>query len=89
MNIYVGNLDYQVDGEDLKGIFEEYGTVSDSKVITDKFSGKSKGFGFIIMDDDEQAKKAISELSGSVLENREMVVNEARAKSDSNQKRRY
>ncbi|MFW5701024.1 MAG: RNA recognition motif domain-containing protein, partial [Cyclobacteriaceae bacterium] len=50
MNIYVGNLDYKVNQNDLEEIFGEYGTVSSAKIITDKFSGKSKGFGFVIMD---------------------------------------
>jgi RNA recognition motif-containing protein len=88
MNIYVGNLDYTVDEEDLKGIFEEYGNVSDSKIITDKFSGRSKGFGFVIMEDGEEAKTAIKELSGATLENRELIVNEARERNNSNHKRR-
>ena len=78
MNIYVGNLDFKVDENDLQKIFEEYGTVSSTKIITDKFTGRSKGFGFIEMDDDESANKAISELNGSQFENRDLVVNEAR-----------
>lgn len=78
MNIYVGNLDYKVDENDLRDVFEEYGSVSDVKVITDKYSGRSKGFGFVIMDDDSEAKNAMNELNGSALANREMVVNEAR-----------
>jgi len=80
MNIYVGNLDYQVNENDLKGIFEEYGSVADAKVITDKFSGKSKGFGFVTMEDQTEAEKAINELNDATLENRKMVVNEARPK---------
>ncbi|MCF8217417.1 MAG: RNA-binding protein [Bacteroidales bacterium] len=82
MNIYVGNLDYSVDDQDLEGIFNEYGTVSSAKVIMDKFSGRSKGFGFVEMDNKEEAEKAIKDLSGATLENREMVVNEARPKKD-------
>ncbi|MFW5886256.1 MAG: RNA recognition motif domain-containing protein [Bacteroidota bacterium] len=78
MNIYVGNLDYKVNQNDLEEIFGEYGTVSSAKIITDKFSGKSKGFGFVIMDNDEEANKAIHELNGASLENRDMVVNEAK-----------
>jgi RNA recognition motif-containing protein len=78
MNIYVGNLDFKVDEDDLKDIFEEYGTVSTSKIITDKYSGRSKGFGFVTMEGQDEAKKAIDELNGATLENREMVVNEAR-----------
>ncbi len=80
MNIYVGNLDFKVDENDLEGIFEEYGTVSSSKIITDKFSGKSKGFGFVTMEHQDEANKAIKELNGATLENRVMVVNEAKPK---------
>jgi len=89
MNIYVGNLDYKVDENDLKGIFEEYGSVNEAKIITDKYNGRSKGFGFITMDNAAEANKAISELNGSTLENREMVVNEAREKKEFNNNRRY
>ena len=91
MNIYVGNLNYKVDEEDLKGVFEEYGNVSDAKIITDKMTGRSKGFGFVVMDDDEAAKKAISELNGATLEDRQLVVNEARERTNSNNnnRRRY
>jgi RNA recognition motif-containing protein len=81
MNIYVGNLDYRIDDEDLKNIFEKYGAVKDARIIMDKFSGRSKGFGFVVMDDVNEAKKAIDELSGATLENRQMVVNEARPKN--------
>jgi len=80
MNIYVGNLDFKVNESDLKGIFEEYGAVSSSNIISDKYSGKSKGFGFVTMDNDDEAAKAIKELNGATLENREMVVNEAKPK---------
>lgn len=80
MNIYVGNLDYKVDENDLKSIFEEYGSVTDVKIITDKYSGKSKGFGFVTMNDSSEGTKAIKELNGANLENREIVVNEARPK---------
>ena len=82
MNIYVGNLDYKVDENDLKEVFQEFGPVESSKVITDKFSGRSKGFGFVIMEDDEQAKNAIEELNGATYEDRVMKVNEARPKKD-------
>ncbi len=82
MNIYVGNLDFKVNENDLTGIFEEYGTVSSVKIITDKFSGRSKGFGFVEMDNDDEAKKAIEGLNGATLESREMVVNEARPRKN-------
>jgi RNA recognition motif-containing protein len=80
MNIYVGNLDYKVNEDDLRGIFGKYGSVSDVRIITDKFNGRSKGFGFVVMDNNAEAKKAISELSGTSIENRQIVVNEAREK---------
>lgn len=88
MNIYVGNLNFKVEENDLKEIFEKYGSVNDAKIITDKYSGRSKGFGFIIMDDAEEANKAIAELNGTTLQTREIVVNEAREKSESNNSRR-
>jgi len=78
MNIYVGNLDFKVEENDLQEVFQEYGSVSSTKIITDKFTGRSKGFGFVEMDDNESANKAINELNGSQLEDRDMVVNEAR-----------
>lgn len=82
MNIYVGNLDYEVSETDLKEIFEEFGTISSAKIISDKFSGRSKGFGFVTMENQEEANKAIGELNGSTLDNRTIVVNEARPKKD-------
>jgi RNA recognition motif-containing protein len=78
MNIYVGNLDFKVNEDDLQKVFEEYGTVSSAKIIVDKFTGRSKGYGFIEMDDESDASKAIKDLDGSVMENREIVVNEAK-----------
>lgn len=80
MDIYVGNLDFKVDENDLKRIFEEFGTVSSSKIITDKFNGRSKGFGFITMENQDEANKAIRELNGASLEERIMVVNAAKPK---------
>jgi RNA recognition motif-containing protein len=80
MNIYVGNLDFKVNEKDLEKLFEKYGTVSSSKVIVDKYNGKSKGFGFVEMENRNEANKAISELNGASFKNREMVVNEARPK---------
>ena len=78
MNIYVGNLDYKVTEDDLENVFSKYGSVSSSSVITDKYSGRSKGFGFITMDNDDEAKKAIEELNETQLESRNIVVNEAK-----------
>jgi RNA recognition motif-containing protein len=82
MNIYVGNLDFKVNEDDLQGIFEEYGAVNSAKIIVDKYSGRSKGFGFVTMDNQDEAVKAIKELNGATLENREMVVNEAKPKKE-------
>ena len=83
MNIYVGNLDFKVSDHELKEIFEEYGTVDSVKIIVDKYTGKSKGFGFITIPDHVEANKAITELNGSTLGDREITVNEARPKKDS------
>ena len=80
MNIFVGNLNYRVDESALESVFSEFGTVSSVKIITDKYNGRSKGFGFVTMDDDAEAKNAIEKLNGSMMEDREMVVNEARPK---------
>ncbi|MBN2167590.1 MAG: RNA-binding protein [Marinilabiliaceae bacterium] len=84
MNIFVGSLPYHVEEADLRSIFEEYGEVASSKIITDKFTGKSRGFGFIEMNDEEIALKAIQELNGAELDGRTIVVNksEEKAKSD-------
>jgi len=82
MNIYIGNLSYNVGEEDLKKIFEEYGEVTSIKVITDKFTGKSKGFGFIEMPNKEEAISAIRELNDAELDNRNIKVNEARKRDD-------
>ena len=80
MNIYAGNLDFKVNENDLDSLFESYGNVSSAKVIVDKFSGRSKGFGFVTMDDDEEAKQAIAELNGTSFQSRDIIVNEARPK---------
>ena len=82
MNIYVGNLDFKVDENELQEAFEEFGAVSSCKIIVDKFSGRSKGFGFITMDDDDEAGQALKELNGKLLKSREIVVNEARPKKE-------
>ena len=80
MNIYVGNLDFKVNENELQEVFEEYGNVSSTKIITDKMNGRSKGFGFITMEDENEGKKAIEELNGASIKDKEMVVNEARPK---------
>lgn len=78
MNIYVGNLHFKVNEESLGKVFNDYGKVSSVKIITDKYSGRSKGYGFIIMDNDKEALKAIKELNGTSVENRQIIVNEAK-----------
>ena len=83
MNIYVGNLDYRVDEKDLGDVFSEYGTVSSARVIMDKFNGRSKGFGFVEMGNDDEANKAIQELDGATFENRRITVNEAKPRKTS------
>jgi len=80
MDIYVGNLNFKVSESDLEELFKAHGTVSAVKIITDKYSGRSKGFGFVTMDDKDEANKAIEELNGTTLQEREMTVNEARPK---------
>jgi RNA recognition motif-containing protein len=82
MNIYVGNLDFKVNENDLETLFGEYGEVSSVKVISDKYSGRSKGFGFVTMDNEEEAGKAVSELQGTTFKSRELVVNEARPRKE-------
>ena len=74
MNIYVGNLNYRVREDDLKQVMEEYGTVESVKIIKDRETGKSKGFGFVEMPDDEAAKKAIAELNEAEYEGRQIVI---------------
>ena len=78
MNIYVGNLPYSVTEDDLRNAFEAFGSVSSAAVISDKFSGQSKGFGFVEMPDNGEAETAIEALNGSDLKGRSLRVNEAR-----------
>ena len=78
MNIYVGNLPYSVTEQDLRELFESFGEVSSANVIIDKFSKRSKGFGFVEMPNDEEAKKAIEAVDGSEFGGRQLKVNEAR-----------
>ena len=82
MNIYVSNLSFNVQDEDLRGFFTPYGEVTSAKVINDKFTGKSRGFGFVEMSDDEAAKKAIAELDNGMVDGRNIKVTEARPKED-------
>ena len=78
MNMYVGNLSYEMSEEKLRSEFAEYGEVQSAKIITDKFTGRSRGFGFVEMNSDDEGKKAMEELNGKDVEGRQLVVNEAR-----------
>ena len=82
MNIFVGSLPFSIKETELKEFFEEYGEVASVKIITDKFSGRSKGFGFIEMPDDESAQKAINELNGAEVAGRKIVVNKAEERKE-------
>ena len=82
MDIYVGNLDHGVDEEGLRALFAEYGEVKSVRIITDKFSGSSRGFGFVEMPDSESANKAIEGLHESDFHGRALKVNEARGKDE-------
>ncbi len=82
MNIYVGNLAWSMTNEDLAALFEQFGTVTSAKILTDKFSGRSKGFAFVEMDNAEEAQAAISQLNDTEVQGRKIVVNEAQPKKD-------
>jgi RNA recognition motif-containing protein len=82
MNIFVGSLPFSIDEADLRDSFGVYGTVTSVKIITDKFTGRSKGFGFVEMSSDEEALKAIQELNGASVEGRTIVVNKSEPKPE-------
>ena len=82
MNIYVGNLDFKVTENDLSEIFSEYGQVESARIITDKYSGRSKGFGFVTMEDADEGNAAIEALNGKEIKSRAVTVNEARPRKD-------
>ena len=78
--LFVGNLSYAITGDQLRELFAQFGTVVDSVVISDRRTGRSKGFGFVEMSSPEEAQKAIDELNGKDFEGRNLVVNQARPK---------
>lgn len=80
--LYVGNLPYSVTENDLRALFEQAGTVTDAAVITDRETGRSKGFGFVEMDTDEEATKAITQFNGYSMSNRQIQVSEARPREE-------
>lgn len=82
MNIYISNLSFGVQDEDLRKLFTEHGEVSSAKIITDKFTGKSRGFGFVEMPDDAAAENAINALNNASIDGRSVKVMEARPKEE-------
>jgi len=82
MNIYVGNLSYSMSDQDLEQLFAEHGSVASAKIIQDRESGRSKGFGFVEMPDDGAAQTAIESLNGQTVEGRNLTVNEARPREE-------
>ena len=82
MNIYVGNLSWGLKDQDLANLFAPFGEVASAKIVMDKFTQRSKGFGFVEMPNDEQAQAAIAQLNGSEIEGRNLVVNESRPKEE-------
>jgi RNA recognition motif-containing protein len=82
MNIYVSNLGFNIQDEDLKAFFTPYGEVTSAKIIMDRMTNQSRGFGFVEMSDEAASKKAIAELDGATVDNRTIKVTEARPKED-------
>ena len=82
MNIYIGNLAYTVTEDDLRDAFSEFGEVANASIINDKFSGRSKGFGFVEMPKDAEAREAIESLNGKELNGRTVTVNEAKPREE-------
>ena len=82
MNLYVSNLGFAVNDDDLMKLFSPYGQISGAKVITDKVTGRSRGFGFVEMSSDDDGNKAIKDLAGKVIEGRPISVSVAKPKSD-------
>jgi RNA recognition motif-containing protein len=78
MNIYVGNMNFNMGNDDLFNLFSQYGAVTTAKIINDKVTGRSKGFGFVEMENDDEARQAISSLNENEIQGRKLIVNEAR-----------
>ena len=89
MNIYVGNLSYRMDDGELREVFEEFGEVSSARIINDRETGRSKGFGFVEMPDDNAANNAIEALNGKEVAGRSLRVNEARPREPRQPRRDY
>ena len=88
MNIYVGNLSWTMTDMDLSNLFAPYGNVSSAKILKDKMSGRSKGFGFVEMEDDEAARTAISSLHETEVMGRKIIVNESQPRPEGDRPRR-
>ena len=82
MNIYVGNLSWSMTDDDLSNLFSQYGTVSSAKILKEKNTGRSKGFGFVEMEDEEAAKTAIATLNESEVQGRKLIVNESQPRPE-------
>ncbi len=82
MNIYVGNLSWSMTDEDLNNLFSQYGTVSSAKILKEKNTGRSKGFGFVEMEDEDAAKTAIATLNESEVQGRKLIVNESQPRPE-------
>jgi cold-inducible RNA-binding protein len=82
MNIYVGNLPYSTGDAELRQLFEEFGSVDSASVVKDKFTGRSRGFGFVEMPDGDAGNRAIESMNGRSMGGRNLVVNEARPRED-------
>lgn len=89
MNMYVSNLSFHTKDDDLRKLFEQFGTVASAKVISDRDTGRSRGFGFVEMDSEEEANAAIKGLNSKEIEGRQMSVTIAREKSDRDTKKRW
>jgi RNA recognition motif-containing protein len=82
MNIYVGNLSWTMTDSDLSNLFSQFGNVTSAKILKDKMNGRSKGFGFVEMEDDEAAKTAIANLNETEVQGRKLIVNESQPKPE-------
>jgi RNA recognition motif-containing protein len=82
MNIFISNLSFRINDDDLKQLFEDYGEISSAKVITDRYTGKSRGFGFVEMSNDDAAKKAIEELDRAEYDGKVITVSIAKPKTE-------
>lgn len=87
MNIYVGNLPYSVKNEELRGAFEPFGTVTAAEVIFDRRTKRSRGYGFVEMDDEQAARRAIAELNGKDFMGRELRVDESQPREEKTERR--